>query len=236
MNDALLALYELQKVDTELDKVQKVYSLLDRGADEKTVLDAAKAKSDLLESTLHSLSGDLQASELELSTIQTKSKDYETRLYNGSTTNFKELQAMEQEVEALKRQSFKLEEKIVQLKQSLETSKAEDEAVKAEVKAATKSYNAKQRAFKATEKVLRAEAQILVDKQGKLSKGVDAVLMARYKSLRKNSKQGFAVAILEGNSCSACRTSLPSNLVTAVIKTTLAQTCDNCGRFLCYIG
>ena len=235
MNVGVIELYSLQKIDSELDKLQRKYAAFDRGASEKVDLEQKQAIAASSEAESNRITTELHDAELEVVSVRAKSKEFHTKLYSGSVTNFKELQSMEHEVEALNRQAEKLDLKIVDLKASLALALGAAKLALTDVNAATEAYEKKLRIFKANERVLKVEAQRLMAERTKVTSSMDPILLKTYDTMKKNHKQGIAVALLDGDSCSACKTTLPSTLVSAVKTSDDAQKCDNCGRLLCYL-
>src|SRR5205807_389897 len=97
-------LWNLQQLDTEIYRLKRERSRLDDGAALRQSFEAAARAVEALETRLRKLRADLADAELELKRIEGKKADFERRLYEGKTTNPKELTAMEQEIAMLGRQ------------------------------------------------------------------------------------------------------------------------------------
>ncbi len=74
---------------------------------------------------LHKVSGDLKDTELKLEGVETKRKNYQQKLYQGTVTNAKELANIEKEIEALGRQRSDLDGKVLELMEQVEQAQAE---------------------------------------------------------------------------------------------------------------
>jgi predicted nucleic acid-binding Zn-ribbon protein len=232
MNEALNALYALQQVDSALAQAQKQYQALDQGKAEQAAAESAKEIYERMVRAHHDTARDQQDAELELKTVEAKSKEFEKKLYGGKVTAFKELESIQQEIAALGRQRDRLDERILTLMDQLETRRAEEAEAKAKLDAIEAALAAKQAAFKASARVLSAKAKALMMEREEKVKPIPPALLKRYDSLRA-AKHGVGIAKLDGQSCGGCHTSLPSNLVTRVEKTDSVETCENCGRLLC---
>lgn len=231
MNSALMALYELQQVDTALARIDKQYRALDSGTTEQEAQTISKTSFEGADKDFHASSGELHDSELELQGVDIKIKEFETKLYDGKTTNFKELQSFGQEVEALKRQKSKLEDKILNLQETVSVSKTAKTSAQAELKASTSALSGKTKVHAEGTKKYSGQIRILMGERQKRAGIVPPILLKRYESLRK-SKQGIGVTKLVDSRCETCHTNLPSVLVTLVTETDAIETCENCGRIL----
>ncbi len=93
---------------------------------------SAQAEAQQKRAALHKLSGDLKDSELKLDGIETKRKNYQQKLYQGTVTNAKELSNIEREIEALGRQRSDLDSKVLELMEQVEQAQAADAVAEAE--------------------------------------------------------------------------------------------------------
>ena len=113
MKEKLLALYELQQLDSALDAIKRQYAALDRGQAEKAEYDTLKAAHNEALAALHAIEAEVNDATLERQGAETKRKQTETKLYSGSVSNPKELQAMTDEVDSLTRRRERLDEKLI---------------------------------------------------------------------------------------------------------------------------
>ena len=232
MNKALNALYDLQQVDSALALATKQYQALDPGRAEQAAAESAKALFERQEREHHETTRDLHDAELELKTVETKKKDFEAKLYSGKVQNFKELESIQQEIEALGRQRGRLDERILTLMDQLEVRRSEEAAAKAKLEQADAALAAKQADYKAKARALADKIRSLTSQRNEMAPAIPPALLKRYDSIRA-AKQGVGIGRVEDGVCSACHTTLPSNLVRSVEETENVETCENCGRLLC---
>lgn len=233
MNKALTALYALQQVDSALALAQRKYRALDPGRAEQTAAESARQAYEHLSQTHHETVRDLRDAELELKTVESKKKEFEAKLYGGKVQAFKELEAIQQEIEALGRQRGRLDEKILILMEQVETQRAQEAEAKATLDAAESALAQKQAEYKAAARALAEQIRGLTAEREKRAAVVPPPLLKRYDALRA-AKQGIGIARIEDGLCGACHTSLPANLIRAVEETESVETCENCGRMLCW--
>lgn len=231
MNQALADLYELQKVDSALDLAKKQFQALDPGRAEKAAEETARALAERLARERDDSHGDLTDSELELQGVEKKKKDYETKLYSGRVTSPKELIDIQHEIEALGRQRDSLDERILTLMEQVETRR--DQAAESEqnLKAAESALAEKQTQYKTAARALAVRIDSLSKQRAEMTTRIPAPLLKRYDAFRA-AKHGVGIGKVEGNTCGACHTNLPANLIRRAIETDSVELCENCGRIL----
>src|ERR687886_568955 len=101
LQDTLRALAALQQIDTQIQRARRAQ--------------AARQAANTARDTLHRLTAEQKDNELKEEAIETKRKNYQQRLYQGSVTNPKELSNIEREIEALGRQRSDLDGRILEL-------------------------------------------------------------------------------------------------------------------------
>jgi predicted nucleic acid-binding Zn-ribbon protein len=234
MNQALADLYELQKVDSALDLAKKQFQALDQGRAEKAAAESAKELAERLTRERDDSHGDLTDAELELQGVEKKKKDYETKLYSGKVTSPKELLDIQHEIDALGRQRAMLDDKILSLMEQLERRRTEAADSDAQRKAAESALEEKQSHYKRAARALAVTIDSLGKQRAEMAAGIPAPLLKRYDAFRA-AKHGIGIGKVEGNSCGACHTNLPSNLLRRALDTDSVELCENCGRML-YVG
>ena len=233
MKEKLLLLYELQQLDSALDAIKRQYAALDRGQTEKAHYDAVKAAFEEAAAALKAVETDLNDTTLEQKGVETKRKTVETKLYSGSVSNPKELQAMTDEVEMLARRRERLDEKIATLLGDLEACRSREAEAKAAKNAAARAYNVKATAANEQKSVFTNQAEALIAQRSASAVGIPPDLLKRYDALRA-AKHGLAIVVLEdGNACGGCKMGLSRDMVARVRLEGAVVMCENCGRMLC---
>ena len=231
MNEALNALYELQRVDSALAVATRKYQALDPGREEKAAAESSRVLHERMVRAHHETARDLQDAELELKSIESKKIDYEYKLKSGKGS-WKELEQFQQEVDALGRHRAMLDERILTLMDQLEERRTAEEDSKRALEQADAALAAKEKDFKAGSRTLAAQINTLKAAREERVRGIAPALLKRYEAIRAG-KQGVGIAQLVGDDCGACHTNLPSEVVENVVKSDRLETCPNCGRLLC---
>lgn len=173
----------------------------------------------------------LVALELEVKGIEDNIKMVESRLYDGRTSNPKELSGLEQDEEMLKRHKAQVEDLMLEEMARLETLERAERATRdALVKASGERSGA---VIHATDTLANLDAGA-----AKLRQSREALLsrlppgdVGIYENLRRE-KKGRAVSRLRGPACEVCGFSLPSGVLSRVRVGQEIEFCSNCGRIL----
>lgn len=231
MSEHLKALYELQQIDTSLAKSMKARASLDAGASMKRQLAVIRQEHEDADKSLHEANTEMRDCDLNLKTIESKSKSYNDKLYAGKVTNAKELSSMEQEIAMLGRQKDKLEERILELMDVIEARKAVLAIAQASLAKHEEEYAAYMTGQRRKAAVLDAKIKQLAALREDSAPKVDKALLARYESMR-GRLGGIGVSKVDEGTCSVCHTQLLKNIMGALVSDEDIQTCENCSRIL----
>lgn len=232
----LETLLQIQERDTAIDRLRHrratlpersaLSTLEQRVADLEARITEIGARSEAVAARQSLLEDDVR-------TLDTRIKEMERRLYSGTVSASRELQAMSSEVTSLKRRRSSLEDEVLvameegePLSRQLEVLDAERDELDAEsegVRAVLVEAEVAIDAEITAESTARAAAVV----------AVPAELMRTYEGLRARL-DGIGAARLVGSSCSGCHLVLPSAEV-ARVKREPPDTlvfCDQCGRIL----
>jgi predicted nucleic acid-binding Zn-ribbon protein len=223
-------LFQLQKLDTEIDQKKKRLGEVLKAQKEPQNLLKIRQKAETATVELQKWQAQHQDLTLEIGTVSTKAKDSEDRLYSGKVTNPKELTELQQEVEALARRKAVLEDAVVEALGMLESAQTEKTAADAELETAVTQWENQSAHLKSEQNVLALNLHKLMQSRKTKAAAIDAVSLQEYEELRQQ-RHGLAVAGLRVNLCLGCQTSIPANQVKEVQRG-LKVYCGGCGRLL----
>lgn len=225
------ALYRLQRLDLAIDarrkRAHEIIALLDQDSE---LRDAQNAVADL-QSQLHPKETQVTDLNLEIQTVADNVKQLSTRLYDRSMSNPKELEDIKNKLEERQRRHEKLEHDL------LETMFETDELKSALADATTRLNSVKAErasdhdALKAEFKRLKNDLETLKEERTAAAQAVTKQYRALYKELRAK-KQGQAVAVMKGDSCTVCGVSQTTTLAQKVRQDQDIVFCSSCGRIL----
>lgn len=234
---ALDDLLAIQERDTALDRLaHKREALPERPAlaereRERTVTEAALVETRGRHVEVLREEGRLEA---EAQALREKAKAEEERLYSGTTTSPKELQAMQADIEQLQRHAERVEDEQLEVmgaREVLDDEVATLEATLAQAEAAASELRA---AIAAHEASIDAEIAGERGAREALASSVSADLVARYEATRAAAASGIGVALLVGGTCQGCHLSLPAvevDRIRHLPEGSLGQ-CEQCGCLL----
>lgn len=231
VEDKLKALFELQTLHTQIDKIRQtrgelpmeVADLEDEVAGLETRIQKIKAELDELEDSIVTRKNMIKEA-------LAATKKYEAQL--NEVKNNREYDAISKEIEIqglevqvsekkIKEYTFEIQNKteiyekalanITERKNDLDLKKAELETITAE-----------------TEK---EEASIL-EKAQVAEKHIEERLLTAYHRLRKNAKNGLAVVTIQRDSCSGCFNQIPPQRQLDIRQRKRIIVCEHCGRIV----
>ncbi len=227
----LIELWNLQQIDSEIYRLKRERGRLDAGAALRQAAAAAAKATEALDGRLRKLRSDLTDAELELKKIETKKKEFERRLYEGKTSNPKELKAMEQEIAMLGRQRGRLDETVLTLMEGIETTAAELATASRTRDESGANWKSADERFKRETLRLETELAALAPRRAAAAKVLEPPTLARYENLLAR-QSNMAVARYVDGTCGACHTRLASMIARQLQDGQSYTYCENCTRFL----
>ena len=224
-------LYALQEVDLDIDRVERTL---------------AEAEEELeTEISIENLENALQAEEKRLKEIETRhydnqmetavrrerSESLESRLYDGSMANARDLESLQNEAGNVRNLLEQNEAMSLELSIQLEESQTRCAELHIELTAAKSRWESRRSELNQIVSSLRAERTNYQEQRELLAGQVEQTVLRRYEALRK-SKGGRAVAKVERDLCQGCRMSLPTQLRQRVKSGRQTVNCSSCGRML----
>jgi uncharacterized protein len=223
-------LFQLQKLDTEIDEKKKRLGEVLNAQKETPALLALRKRAETAVAELQKWQGRHQDLTLEVASVTTKAKSSEERMYSGKVTNTKELTELQQEVESLGRRKAVLEDEVLEVLGMVENTQKEQTAASDELETAVVQWEAHSAHLKTEQNELALNLHKLMQTRKGKAAAIDAASLQEYDELRK-LKNGLAVAGLRVNMCLGCRTTVSSAKVKEVDEGQKVY-CGGCGRLL----
>jgi predicted nucleic acid-binding Zn-ribbon protein len=233
MNQAF-KLYQLQKIDSQLDILESRLNELSKLLAEDGVLSEAERNHVKQQKELELSRQKLRDCENAVQSQRIKIETNSSALYGGKINNPKELRELQADVESLKKYLLTLED--CQLEAMFEIDQAETNYQVALARLQqVQTENTLQKAGLISEKVqLNRLKEKLIVERGVSAGSIFQENIDLYLRLRK-SKRGVAVASIEDGSCTACGATLPPAERQAARSPQIIVNCSSCGRIL-YAG
>lgn len=229
--EKLTALWELQKVDSQLDEIQILKGELP--------MEVADLEDELqgLQTRIQKTKASLKESENELAALQSVAKDATTKIAKyekqlDEVKNNREYEALQKEIE-LARLDIQLSEKRSR-DHKVQVDMKRDQLTIAEARhdARAKDLEVKKAELQSIIEKTEKDEEKLKKKSDKTRKNVDDRLLKAYDKIRRTYRNGLAVVTIERDACTGCYNKIPPQvqLETALHKKVVA--CEHCGRIL----
>ena len=231
VEEKLQNLYELQRIDTEIDKIKtlrgelplEVQDLEDEIAGLETRIENLKVELGELDKTSSTRKMDIKKAEEAI-------KKYSEQLDN--VRNNREYDALSKEIEFQKLE-IELQEKRIREAQK---AKAEKEALMEESK---KRYEDKVSDLEAKKGELNdiinethKDEESLQTKSEELAATIDERLLTAYRRIRSNARNGLAVVTVDRDACGGCFNKIPPQRLLDIRSRKKIIVCEYCGRIL----
>ena len=230
MYDQLPILLELQKIDNEIDKIERQKAF---GPVRVKELDAAIEKYRLIFESKNTAFEELQKQRREkdrkLGLQQSQLQKYKSQR-NLVKTN-KEYTALEFQISELEESNSKIEDEIIELMIIIDKTNDELDQARKEMEAQENLLKKKKEEILSEIKELDRQIDEWNNKRVNFAGKINSNLMIRYENWRKR-RGGSLVSVIEGQVCGSCRLTLPPQLINEVRKKERLHTCSSCGRIL----
>ena len=231
VEEKLQNLYELQRIDTEIDKIKtlrgelplEVQDLEDEIAGLETRIENLKAELSELDKTTSTRKQEIKKAEESI-------KKYSEQLDN--VRNNREYDALSKEIEFQKLE-IELQEKRIR---EATKAKAEKDALMEESK---KRYEEKVSDIEAKKGELNdivnethKDEEALKVKSEELAATIDDRLLTAYRRIRSNARNGLAVVTVDRDACGGCFNKIPPQRQLDIRSRKKIIVCEYCGRIL----
>lgn len=229
--ERLEAIFELQRIDSEIDKIKtyrgelplEVEDLEDEVAGLDTRIKKIQAEMKEIEQGISDKKNSIKDSEASIE----KYKEQQNNVRNN-----REFESLDKEVE-FQTLDIKLNEKrikeakvsVVHKKEILEQAQEKIESVKAVL-------TQKKSELDAIVQETHADEEKLIAKSAKAKAKIDERLLTAYSSLRSNVNNGLAVVRIDRGCCGGCFNSIPPQRQLDIQSKRKIIVCEHCGRII----
>lgn len=231
IEEKLQHLYELQKIDTEIDKIKtlrgelplEVQDLEDEIAGLETRLENYKNE-------INEASKSIAAKKQEILKSEELIKKYTEQLDN--VRNNREYDALSKEVEFQKLE-IELQNKRIREAQKLKAEKEVDlEIAKKQHEEKKNDLDAKKAELDDIITETHKDEENLTKKSEELAANIDERLLTAYRKIRANARNGLAVVTVDRDACGGCFNKIPPQRQLDIRSRKKIIVCEYCGRIL----
>lgn len=231
VEEKLQHLYELQKIDTEINKIKtlrgelplEVQDLEDEIAGLETRLENYKNE-------INEASKSIAAKKQEILKSEELIKKYTEQLDN--VRNNREYDALSKEVEFQKLE-IELQNKRIREAQKLKAEKEVDlEIAKKQHEEKKNDLDAKKAELDDIIAETHKDEENLTKKSEELAANIDERLLTAYRKIRANARNGLAVVTVDRDACGGCFNKIPPQRQLDIRSRKKIIVCEYCGRIL----
>lgn len=229
--EKLDALFELQKIDSEIDRIRTV-----RG---ELPLEVQDLEDELigLETRLKKLQDEIKDMDQEAADRKNAIKDAEAAIVKykeqqNNVRNNREFESLDKEIE-FQNLEIKLHDKrIKEAKFGMSGKKEAMEEAKNRLDLRKGDLAAKKAELDEIVSETQKEEDALTEKSEKAKSLIDNRLVIAYTRLRENAKNGLAVVPVDRDSCGGCFNKIPPQRQLDIQSKRKVIVCEHCGRIL----
>ena len=224
-------LYALQEVDLDIDRVDRALSEAEEELKTEVSIETLEATLLAEEDRLKEVEAQQSENQMETELRRERSESLETRLYDGTTINARDLESLQHEAANARRLLEQNEAMLLELSIQIEASQTRCAQLSIELNDVKTRWETRRDELNNTVSALQEERGGYQQQRDLLAGQLEQAALRRYETLRR-SKGGRAVAKVERDLCQGCRMSLPTQLRQRVKSGRQTVTCSSCGRML----
>ena len=231
VEEKLQHLYELQRIDTEIDKIRTLRGELPLEVqDLEDEIAGLETRLENLKNEISEADKNVSAKKQEIAKSEELIKKYSEQLDN--VRNNREYDALTKEVEFQKLE-IELQNKRIRESQKI---KAEKEV---NLEISNKQYEEKKADLEAKKAELddiiaetHKDEEELIKKSEELSASIEERLLTAYRKIRSNARNGLAVVTVDRDACGGCFNKIPPQRQLDIRSRKKIIVCKYCGRIL----
>lgn len=231
IEEKLKALYELQRVDSEIDKIKILRGELPLEVqdleDEIAGLDTRLQN---LEEEVKNLDVAISTKKTEIVNANALIKKYKEQQDN--VRNNREFDSLSKEVEFQTLEIELCEKRIREFTAQIKSKKEIIESSSATLKERNSDLKNKKKELEEIIADTQKEEDTLSKKSKDIEKVIEARLMNAYKRIRSNARNGLAVVSVERDACGGCFNKIPPQRQMEIKAHKKIIVCEYCGRIL----
>ena len=231
VSDKLKALYELQVVASEIDKIKTL-----RG---ELPLEVQDLEDDIagLKTRVSNYNDDVKTLETSVANRKTAIKESEALIakwtdQQSNVKNNREYDSLSKEIEFQKLEIELSEKKIREFTGELHTKKESIESSKEHLKEREEDLVRKKKELDEITAETKLEEDKLRVKGEKIETVIEPRLLTAFKRIRKNAHNGLAVVTVQRDACGGCFNKIPPQRQMDIANRKKIIVCEYCGRIL----
>ena len=231
MQEKILALYELQKIDSKIDGINKVkgelplevQDLEDEMAGMKTRIEHINAEIEELNSLTKQRKREVDQAKIMIGNYKEQ---------QNNVRNNREFDAISKEIEYQELEIELADKRLKEYAAGVKAKKAQLEEAEAVVEERTKDLEAKKAELESIEAETAAQVEDFARQADAAKARIDERLLAAYDRIRGNVRNGLAVVTVKRDACGGCFNRIPPQRQVDIRQGKKIIICEYCGRIL----
>ena len=231
MQEKIMALYELQKIDSQIDEINKVKGELPLEVEElEDELAGLNTRIENINAEIEELNSLTRQRKREVDQAKIMIANYQEQQNN--VRNNREFDAITKEIEYQELEIELAEKRLKEYSAGIKSKKAVIEQTNAILEERNIDYKAKKEELDSIEAETAQQIADLVAKAEKAKEPIDERLLVAYNRIRSNFHNGLAVVTITRDACSGCFNRIPPQRQVDIRQGKKLIVCEYCGRIL----
>ena len=231
MQEKIMALYELQKIDSQIDEINKVKGELPLEVqDLEDELAGLNTRIENINAEIEELNSLTRQRKREVDQAKILIANYKEQQNN--VRNNREFDAITKEIEYQELEIELAEKRLKEYSASVKSKKAIIEQTNAALEERSIDYKAKKEELDSIEAETAQQVADLMAKAEKAKEPIDERLLVAYNRIRGNFHNGLAVVTVTRDACGGCYNRIPPQRQVDIRQGKKLIVCEYCGRIL----
>lgn len=231
VEEKLKALFNLQKVSTEIDKIRTLRGELPLEVqDLEDEIEGLQTRANNLDDEIKKLSDAIVAKKNEI-----KEADLQIQKYEGqqnTVRNNREFDAISKEIEYQNLEKQLCEKRIKEYTAEMKHKKEVSDEAKQQIEERSVDLEAKRQELDTIVEETKQDEDVLVEKANQIGATIDERLLTAFKRIRGNAHNGLAVVTIQRDACGGCFNKIPPQRQLDIRLRKKIIVCEYCGRIL----
>ena len=231
MQEKIMALYELQKVDSKIDEINKIKGVLPSEVqDLEDEVAGLQTRIENIKAGIEELNLQTKAAKEEIEQDKMLITKYNEQQKN--VRNNREFDAISKEIEYQELQIELSEKHLKEYSAEMKVKKKQAEDAEAILEERKIDLDAKKAELQSIDNETAKEVEQLQLEHEKASVKIDDRLLSAYSRIRANVRNGLAVVTVKRDACGGCYNSIPPQRQFGIRQNKKVIVCEYCGRIL----
>ena len=231
MQEKIMALYELQKIDSQIDEINKVKGELPLEVqDLEDEIEGLKTRIDNINNEVEELNSLIKQHKREIDQAKISISHYKEQQNN--VRNNREYDSITKEIEYQELEIQLAEKRLKERNAAIKSKRVQLEEAEAVVADRNIDLTAKKTELESIEAETADQVAALEAKAVKAKTKIDERLLTAYNRIRRSVRNGLAVVTVQRDACGGCFNRIPPQRQADVRQGKKLIVCEYCGRIL----